>query len=332
MFCVGVVAGEGTIKCLTGVKGGFVSAFFIRACLFLFVSKRAPCLVTVIMSNNAVVLPSREAGLTLLEHLHANQSKKCENIGDNSLTLLVIDRTRKKAVYVEMNCKMWSCGSCGARKARLWIARVINGVKYYGGQWYFMTITAHQKWRGEERSLINLRQGWRKLYNRLLRKYGKFHYIKIFEHHVDGTLHLHLLTDVVLPYTTIWSKSKKTGDRIEVHKCKYLKDTSAQCGMGYMCDYQPLENVGLAAWYVAKYLGKSIGSSDFPPNLRRIQASHKFQKLPPVVADEGLSYVLVRNRTDFLLKAYNLLVQEDILVFDSLNMRDITSDDWEKVL
>lgn len=284
------------------------------------------------MSSKSVAVVPALPGLTLLEHLHANQSKKCQNIGLNAPTLLVIDRSQKSAVYVQVNCKMWSCVSCGARKASVWIARIINGINFYGGQWFFATITAHRKWRGENKSLINLRRGWRKLYNRLLRKYGKFHYIKIFEHHKDGTLHLHLLTDLVLPYTTKWANSKKTGQRIQIYRCKYLKDASAQCGMGYQCDYQPLENAGLAAWYVAKYLGKSVGVSDFPANLRRIQASQKFKKLPESVTDAALSFVLVRNRTDMLLKAYNLLRTENILVYDAIRQHEINSDHWERVL
>ncbi len=271
-------------------------------------------------------------GLTLLEHLHASVACRCSNIGSNAPTLMVIDRDKKQATFFQADCKMWSCESCGARKASQWIARIIQGIKYYGGQWFFMTITAHQKWRGQERSLENLRQGWRKLYNRFLRRFGKFHYIKIYEHHKDGSLHLHLLTDLLLPYKQTWGKSKKTGKRIMVYKSKYLKDTSAKCGMGYMCDYQPLASAGLAAWYVAKYLGKSIGVADFPANLRRIQASHKFHKLPPIMTDESLSYVRVSNRTDMLLKAYNLLRTEDILTYDAINEKDVTTDDWEGVV
>ncbi len=282
-------------------------------------------------SKSVAVAPTKE-GLSLLEHLHANVACKCTNIGGNAPTLLVIDREKKKAVYFQADCKMWSCASCGARKASQWIARIIEAIKHYGGQWYFATITAHKNWRGTERSLINLRQGWRKLYNRLLRRFGRFHYIKIYEHHKDDSLHLHLLTDLALPYKYSWKTSKKTGLLIQVYRCKLLKDLSAQCGMGFKTDYQPLESGGLAAWYVAKYLGKSIDVSDFPVNLRRIQASHKFRKLPPIVTDDALSYVVVRNRTDMLLKAYNLLCTENILIYDAINEKDVTSDDWERVV
>lgn len=283
-------------------------------------------------TNSAGSLPSREAGLSLLDHLHAAVAGRCSNIGSNAPTLMVVDRAKKQSIFFQADCKMWSCESCGARKASQWIARIIQGIQYYGGQWFFMTITAHQNWRGEERSLENLRQGWRKLYNRFRRRFGKFHYIKIYEHHKDGSLHLHLLTDLLLPYKQTRRKSKEISKRSLMTRSKYLKDTSAKCGMGYMCDYQPIANAGIAAWYVAKYLGKSIGVADFPSNLRRIQASHKFHKLPPLITDESLSYLLVRNRTDMLLKAYNLLRTEDILTYDAISEKDVTTDDWEGVI
>lgn len=284
------------------------------------------------MTDNALSLPSREAGLSLLEHLHADTSKICERIGGSAPLLLAVNRTEKTATYMQANCNMWDCVACGSRKASQWIARIIQGIKVYGGQWYFATITAHGKWRGQERSLINLRQGWRKLYNRLLRLRGNFHYVKIFEHHADGSLHLHLLTDIALPYKSSMKFSKKSGKFARVYRCKLLKRLSAECGMGFKADYQPLENAGLAAWYVAKYLGKSIGVADFPSNVRRIQCSHKWLVLPKLYADLELEWSHCTSRTDMLFKSYNLWRTEDILTHDAIADTEITSDDWEKIL
>jgi hypothetical protein len=227
---------------------------------------------------------------------------------------------------------MWDCAACGARKASQWIARVIQGIKAYGGQWFFITITAHQKWRGQERSLINLRQGWSKVYDRLRRLEGKFHYVKIFESHKDGSLHLHLLADIVLPHKSSMKKSKNSGNPVRVYRCKLLKDMCAECGLGFQADYQPIESAGLAAWYVAKYLGKSIGNADFPANLRRIQCSHRWMKLPKLYADSELEWSYCSSRTDMLFKSFNLWREFDILTHDATLDRTITSDDWERIL
>jgi len=284
------------------------------------------------LAENALALPSSEAGLTLLEHLHANASKRCARKGFTAPKIMAINRETKEAVYTEVNCKQWDCAACGYRNARKWIARIIRGVKFYGGQWYFMTLTAHATRRGVEKSVKNLRDGWRLMYNRFLRAYGKFHYVKIFEPHKDGTLHLHLLTDLSLPYKTKRIKSKKTGKMQDEYDCRVLKDISAQVGIGYQCNYQPLENAGLAAWYVAKYLGKSIATTDFPKGLRRIQCSHRWQILPKLYDDENIDYVYVTNRTDMLLRAYNLWKFEDVLTFDAIAQADITSDDFHVLL
>lgn len=284
------------------------------------------------MAINALSVVPASPGLTLLEQLHANTSKKCERKGGTAPLLMGVNRKDKTAFYVQADCKMWDCKVCGSRKASQWIARIIEGIKDYGGDWYFATITSHEKWRGQDASLKNLRQGWRKLYNRLLRRFGKFHYIKIFEHHADTSLHLHVLTDLTLPYQSSQKVSKKTGQPIDVFRCKLLKDLSRKCGMGYQCDYQPIVSAGLAVWYVVKYLSKSIGNADFPANVRRIQASHKWKKLPKLYASSELVWMYVTSHTDMLLKAYNLWIREGIVVYDMIADKEITTDDFEPVL
>lgn len=275
---------------------------------------------------------SAESGLSLLDHLVGEGSKKCTNLGGSAPLLLGIDRTAKKAVFIQANCKMWSCATCGARKARQWVARTILGIQHYGGQWFFTTLTAHRFRRGQKKSLHDLRQAWSRLYHRLKRKYGKFHYIKIFEHHKDKTLHLHLLLDLNMPTKITRRKSTKTGKWYDHHTCRVLKDMCAEVGIGFMADYQPIANEGLAAWYVTKYLVKSIGSTDFPKGLRRIQPNHNFPKLPDLKGDNDLTWVYITSRTQMLLKAWNLLKYEDILTYDAIEGRDITSDDFERVL
>ncbi len=283
------------------------------------------------LANVALNVPPM-AGLSLLEHLCAKVSDKCEYGGKKPPLLLAIDYPNKKAVYIQARCKMWSCASCGHRNAAQWTARVIQGINHYSGQWYFMTLTAHRYWRGEIRSLINLRQGWTKLYHRFLRMVGKFHYIKIYEHHKDGSLHLHLLTDLKLAYKYSMKQSKKTGQLIKVYRSKVLKDMAAQCGIGYKADYQPLENTGLAAWYLTKYLHKSIGKSDFPRSLRRIQASTGWPKLPEKGGDSLLSWSYIKNRDHMLRQAFYLMTNSRILTYDATLGRDLYLEDFEPIM
>lgn len=164
---------------------------------------------------------------------------------------------------------MWSCPVCGARNGRKWLARLLNHMNTHktSGRWYFLTITAHKKMRGASASLINLREGWKKLYNRMRRKYGISEYVKVWEYHKDKTFHLHILI------------RRKIGK-------KWLKDNSAECGMGHQCDSSKAKNPGQVAGYVAKYLLKSFETaSHYPKGLRRIEASRNWTKLPEIESD-----------------------------------------------
>jgi len=126
------------------------------------------------------------------------------------------------------------------------------------------TLTAHEKWR-ELLSVKNLRQGWKKLYNRMRRTYGTRHYAKVWERHADTSFHLHGLIDCVI------------GER-------WLRDNARGCGMGYEVEIHAVDNAGQVAGYIAKYFLKSefeTGLKEpFPRGLRRIEVSHLWLKLP----------------------------------------------------
>ncbi len=282
--------------------------------------------------------PSLESGLTSLEQLHAvlQENEKCPS--PNSPKLLGVNRKERRAIYVKAPCKMWSCPVCGHKKTAQWVARVLTGINYYikhgSPDWYFMTITAHDKWRGAENSLENIRSGWRRLSNRMWRKFGKGHYVRIFEHHKDGSFHAHFLTDIKIPYTAKMEYNPKR-ERDEMrYRCRWLKDNARQCGMGYMDDYQPLLNPGFAAHYVAKYLTKSVGDAgaQWPKGVRRIQTSRGWPKLPPLTDASDYSWQFVSSRGELMLRAANLWRFEDILVTDIETGNEFTTDDFERHL
>lgn len=276
-------------------------------------------------------LPVSGKGLTLLEHLHANTSK-CERRGGTAPYLMGVHKTNNTGLFLQANCKQWDCEYCSVNNAKKWVARVVNGVNEIGGQWFFMTLTSHSKMRGETASLKNLRQGWRKIYNRIIRKFGKFNYVRVFEHHKDNTIHVHILCDVELPYKKRWGKLKGKGKKRWIYRCKYLKDISAQCGIGYQADYQPLDNAGLAAWYVSKYLGKAIGNSKFPKNLRRIQVSQKFPHLPEMEQVLEYDWSHVPSRTDFLFRAWRYWRHEKRMFYDDTVRRQIKAGEFRNFI
>jgi len=194
----------------------------------------------------------------------------------------------KKSLLTRPNCKMWSCEPCAANNARLWIAKVINGINRIGGEWSFLTITAHKKHR-KEKSVANLRQGWKKLYNRILAFFGKkatnIYYCKVWEQHADGGFHLHILLSVCLG--TRWAKNN-----------------AAECGLGFQADWRKVDNAGQVAGYAAKYTLKNAqiarGNIQWPKGLRRIETSRNWPILPKLDQESAWSWIIKMSRGEQL--------------------------------
>lgn len=223
------------------------------------------------------LVPPREGGLTFIEQLHALSVQLCVNPKVPYIT----GEKDSTAYLFRGSCKKWSCPVCGARNGKRWLARLLHHMNETktNGKWYFLTITAHRKMRGQEASLKNLREGWKKLYNRMLRKFGISEYCKVWEKHKDGSFHLHVLI------------------RKKISK-KWLKDNAVQCGMGYQVDSSKSKNEGMVAGYIAKYLLKSFETAiDFPKGLRRIEVSHNWMKLPELL-ESDLEWTIHRKRED----------------------------------
>ena len=247
------------------------------------------------------LVPDR--GLSFIEQLHAECEKIC--IKDNRPYLSGTNATAKIAMLLRPNCKCWNCPACAARNARLWIARIINGVNKMDTEngWHMFTLTAHEKWRGQDRSVKNLRQGWKKLYNRMRRKYGVNSYVKVWEMHADGSFHLHGLIDAVIP-------------------TKWLKDNARECGMGYQVEIHPVDNAGKVAGYICKYFLKSQGSispeQKFPLNLRRIEVSRNWLELPEIERKMHFDWLLNDSREGQLMYAAHLKINHNYQIVDTV--------------
>lgn len=221
------------------------------------------------------------------------------------------DNKEQDALIHRARCKQWDCETCAKINARVWQARIGLEIERHGAnvRWFFLTFTldgylhdsegkvSKKIWRKQvSNSLKVWRVSWDKLMKRLKRQYGKFDYVRVFETHKDGTLHIHTLcnakiTDAVFTTrkdgTTYWHSAT-----IESH----LNDLA----LGYIHDAKPLgyedkdftENVKMIASYLAKYMTKDAQSDVRQAlkiagmgRIRIIQTSQKWSDLPKELSD-----------------------------------------------
>lgn len=221
-----------------------------------------------------------DPGLTFIEQLTARSLKPCPS--QKAPILLGTHKKIKNAVFIRAACGLWSCPVCSTRNARKWIARLLEGMNHpdTGAMWYFVTITAHEKWRGDVASLKNIRANWQKLRKRMARAVdGPLYYAMVYEPHEDNSFHLHILTNA--PLNERW-----------------YKDNARQSGMGYEADCSPMKNPGKVAGYVAKYMLKSAENAErYTKGMRRINVSQNWPELPELSKPgSDYDYIPVGNR------------------------------------
>jgi len=252
--------------------------------------------------KESTFLLSAESGYTFLEQLQKLSLEKCKNL-EKTPYLTGKDNENNKAILLHATCHLWSCETCALRNARVWIARIIEGCNRLDGEWSLLTITAHRKWR-KVKSLANLRQGWKKLINRIIYETKEdeypLYYVRVWEQHKDGSFHLHVLINKMLG--TRWAK-----------------DSSAECGMGNQADWRKVDNVGQAAGYVAKYTLKNAhiarGGVEWPKGLRRIETSRNWPKLPEKYKENDYMWMINSTR-EGQLKTAEYLEFEGYKVID----------------
>lgn len=212
-------------------------------------------------SESPLLLVPKNEGLTFLEQLTAHFGQ-CSAVGVPFL--MRSDYQKRSVTFARARCGSWSCPECAMNNTRKWIARTIDGInKLEAKEWHFATVTANGSWRGYA-SLVNLRKNWHKLRKRMARmakKQGEaLFYVRVWEHHKDGSYHLHIITNVAI--TTRW-----------------LKDNAHSCGLGYQAKIDKSVNAGQAAGYMAKYMLKqseNLNLYKFPKGARRIEASRNW--------------------------------------------------------
>jgi hypothetical protein len=249
------------------------------------------------------------SGLTFLEQMQKLSLEPCKNLSKTPY-LTGKNNEDKKAILLHSTCHLWSCETCALRNARVWIARIIEGCNRLDGDWHLLTLTAHRKAR-KNKSIENIRQGWKKLVNRISYEAGKddipLYYARVWEQHANGTFHCHVLIN------------QNFGTR-------WLKDACAECGMGYQADWRKVDNAGQAAGYVAKYTLKnatiSRGGIEWPKGLRRIETSRNWPKLDKYTSENDYMWMINSTR-EGQLKTAEYLDFEGYKIVDLVDQESI---------
>mgnify|MGYP000470266018 CR=1 FL=1 len=197
----------------------------------------------------------------------------------------------KNNTYIyKARCKQWSCPYCAGVNKRIWRGRIMNEIESTPEHkiWYFWTLTLLGKdHKGLNHSLQIWRDKWSKLRKRIVRDLGKLRFVRVFEMHKDGTLHIHMLTDKAYKDLKTIAATDKQSERHESAKLtKHLNDLD----LGYIHDIKTIETEneeenGIArnvSAYVVKYLTKDVQEfvrvilRKSKTRMRIIQTSHKW--------------------------------------------------------
>jgi hypothetical protein len=228
-------------------------------------------------------------------------SKICPRFHNVATTIIEKDG-KSKRLLIRLGCRQWQCPVCYKRNRELWRHHLMQKVSEIGGAWSFWTITMpsfiHKASSDEKRaklSLFRIRDNWDKFMKFMKRKYGKFEYVRVFETHESGCLHIHFLASFHVPdedYKTAhkgtpkeysYSASMKDVIKVsynfgEMHSVINLPIDDFAKAVGYATKYMTKEDD-----FVAKYLGKT--------RVRRIQTSRKIGAVPKSKSDYDWSIV-----------------------------------------
>lgn len=150
--------------------------------------------------------------------------------------ILVISHAAQAIVIVPTRCKLWRCPTCGPILARQWQTRIAAAKPTR-----FMTLTcdpAHFPTPGH--AYDAMKAALPKLVRILRQRAGAFEYAATWELHESGYPHLHLLCKgVYLPKSMI----------------RYHWNA---LGIGYIVHIRQVDDDKQAAWYVTKYVTKTL--------------------------------------------------------------------------
>ena len=136
-------------------------------------------------------------------------------------------------------CKRWECRTCGQKKLRATIARIHKGMAA-GGSCRFFTITSPGA-EDPDTTYAELPKRWKRLHERIARRFGRIEYVTVVEAQKRGAAHLHVVyRGPFIPQ-------------------RWLSRAAAASGFGRIADIRRPPRA--IAAYVAKYLTKDLGAS-----------------------------------------------------------------------
>jgi hypothetical protein len=197
---------------------------------------------------------------------------------------------KDKRLLLRLGCKQWQCPVCYKRNRELWRHHLMKKIGELGGVWSFHTITMpdfiHKASTEELRALWSLkriRKNWDRFMKWMKRTFGKFEYVRVFETHESGALHIHFLAGFHIAPEDY--KTANKGKKNEYTYSRIIKDNVKSYGWGEMCSVinLPADDFALAVGYATKYMTKE---DDFvskylgKERVRRIQTSGKIGAVP----------------------------------------------------
>ena len=138
-----------------------------------------------------------------------------------------------------LTCKRWECHTCGQKKLRATIARIHKGMAG-PGTYRFFTITSPGR-EDAETSYRELPRRWKRLHERIARRFGRIEYVTVVEAQKRGAAHLHVVYRG--PYIPQ----------------RWLSRAAKASGFGPIADIRRPPRA--IARYVAKYLTKDLAAS-----------------------------------------------------------------------
>ena len=232
----------------------------------------------------------------------------------------------EKFVY-RPRCKQWDCQYCAIQNMKHWRWRIANEIGQYSkngimsNSWFFWTLTLHGEDHNEfadyDKNASQSVQKWRAIWDTLLKrirramaKYTeKFVYVRVFEMHKTGVLHVHMISNVA--YHDI---KPRTNKKNSAWNSETFKNVLVELGLGYIHDIKPIvtdkmSDNGIArnvSAYVTKYMTKDtqtpirdILKSTGNGRIRLIQTSSKFFDEDP------------ENKRDDIVWSIGLIHRED---------------------
>jgi hypothetical protein len=202
---------------------------------------------------------------------------------------------KEKRLLLRLGCKQWQCPVCYKRNRELWRQHLMRKIGNLGGAWSFHTVTMpkfiHAASTPELRALWSIKRirgHWDKFMKWMKRQFGKFQYVRVFETHESGALHIHFLASFHIAHDDY--KTANKGKKNEYTYSAIIKKNAPKYGWGFMCSAinLPLDDFALTVGYATKYMTKEddfVSKYLAKERVRRIQTSSKIGAVPKGKSD-----------------------------------------------